>query len=94
MTMKKTDLYKNLGKQIERQAKSAGRPDRFGAGAAKLDKREKALATPSKLVPVTCRLPADLAARLRAHALDAEGGVSAIVEAALVRWLDAQAPEA
>ncbi len=87
MTMKKTDLYKNLGKQIERQNKTANRPDRFGDGAAEIGKREKKTVAP-KSVPLTCRLSADLVTRLRAHAQTVDGGVSTVVEMAVARWLD------
>ena len=53
----------------------AGRENPEGAAAA-------------KPVQVTCRLPADLAARLRDRAVAHEGGVHAIVTQALERWLD------
>lgn len=92
MTMKKTDLYKNLGKQIERQNKAALRPDRFGNGAAEVGQRDKKAVAQPKAVPITCRLPAELVTRLRAHAQTTDGGVSAVVEAALTRWLDETAP--
>jgi len=89
MTMKKTDLYKNLGKQIERQAKASGRPERFGNGAGEVGKRDKKAPAASKSVPITCRLPAELVSRLRVHAQAVEGGVSAVVESAVIQWLDA-----
>jgi len=88
MTMKKTDLYKNLGKQIERQNKAANRPDRFGQGAAEVGQREKKETPTSKRVTVTCRLPAELANRLRAEGQQVDGGVSAIIESALQQWLE------
>jgi hypothetical protein len=88
MTMKKTDLYKNLAKQIDRRQKAALTPSRFGAGAQEATggKRDKAEA-PAKPVTISCRLPADLVARLRERAMDTEGGISAVVAAAVAAWL-------
>ncbi|QID18600.1 hypothetical protein G3580_13785 [Nitrogeniibacter mangrovi] len=93
MTMKKTDLYKNLAKQIERQQKGTTTPERFGTGAKGVGKRDKKAGTTPRLVPLTCRLPAELVTQLRAHAMDTDGGVSAVVAMALEQWLGrAEAP--
>ncbi len=95
MTMKKTDLYKNLAKQIDRQQKAAGTPQRFGAGAAAVaGKREKSAAAGGKLVPITCRLPAEMVTRLRERALETDGGLSAVVAQALAQWLAGNTGEA
>lgn len=96
MTMKKTDLYKNLAKQIDRQQKAAGTPQRFGAGASAVAvKRDKHADAAAKLVPITCRLPAELVATLRERAADTPGGMSAVLSAAIEHWLaDAGHPDA
>jgi len=92
MTMKKTDLYKNLAKQIDRQQKAAATPQRFGAGASAVAvKRDKRSDANAKLVPITCRLPAELVNRLREIAATTEGGMSAVVGQALEHHLSAVA---
>jgi hypothetical protein len=92
MSMKKTDLVKNLAKKLDGRMKSAGVPRRFAQGAAdaagkgdKGDKRAQEAAT--KLVPITCRLPAELVARLRERAVAHEGGINALMAQALERAL-------
>ncbi|MBI1904936.1 MAG: hypothetical protein HYS20_01645 [Rhodocyclales bacterium] len=91
MTMKKTDLVKNLAKKLERDQKTAAIPQRFGQGAASVvPKREtRPDKGAGKPVPVVCRLPAELAARLRETAVAHEGGVNAVVTEALLRWFEA-----
>jgi len=90
MTMKKTDLYKNLAKQIDRKQKAAATPQRFGAGAAAVPaKRDKHADATAKLVPVTCRLPAELVATMRERAATTPGGMSTLVAAAVEQWLSA-----
>lgn len=92
MTMKKTDLYKNLAKQIDRKQKAAATPQRFAAGAtAAAGKREKTAGAAEKLVPLTCRLPAAMVARLRERALQTEGGMNAVLAQALGQWLAGEA---
>jgi hypothetical protein len=90
MSLKKTDLVKNLAKKLDGRMKAAGVPRRFAQGAAdvaddrnKRDKPEAAV----KLVPITCRLPADLVARLRERAVGHEGGINALMAQALERAL-------
>jgi hypothetical protein len=89
MSMKKTDLVKNLAKKLDGRMKSAGVPHRFAQGAAdaavKGDKRAQEAA--AKLVPITCRLPAELVARLRERAAAHEGGINALMAQALERAL-------
>jgi hypothetical protein len=92
MTMKKTDLVKNLAKKLERDQRAAAIPQRFGQGAASVvAKREtrpdKGVGKP---VSVVCRLPAELASRLRDCAIEHEGGVNAVVTEALQRWFEAE----
>jgi hypothetical protein len=89
MSMKKTDLVKNLAKKLDGRMKSAGTPDRFAQGAAdSADKREQRRRdSAAGLVPFACKLPADLVKRLNEKAAASEGGVNAwlaqAIEAAL-----------
>jgi hypothetical protein len=89
MSLKKTDLVKNLAKKLDGRMKSAGVPHRYAQGAAdvagKGDKRAQEAAV--KLVPITCRLPAELVARLRERAASHEGGINALMAQALERAL-------
>lgn len=89
MSMKKTDLAKNLAKKIDSRMKSSAMPERFGKGSGKVPATAEQGARPvaAKPVVVTCRLPADLVARLRERAVDHEGGVNGIVGQALEQWL-------
>ena len=91
MSMKKTDLEKHLAKKIDGKLKSGTIPQRFGQGAkavaAKAEAKPKESAP--KLVQLTCKLPADLAQRLREQAVTVEGGVNAILTQAATQWLDA-----
>jgi hypothetical protein len=94
MSMKKTDLEKRLAKKLDGRLKSGIAPQRFGKGAAAVGKDKAAeaarpgLPKPGpKLVPVSCRLPAELVARLRERALLMDGGMSAAVTQAVEQWL-------
>ncbi len=88
MSLKKTDLVKNLAKKLDGRMKAAGVPRRFAQGAAEVtDKRDKQEAAAAKLVPITCRLPAELVARLRERAASHEGGINALMAQALERAL-------
>ena len=93
MSLKKTDLVKNLAKKLDGRMKAAGVPRRFAQGAADAvpDKREtrdkRAQEAAVKLVPITCRLPAELVARLRERAVGHEGGINALMAQALERGL-------
>lgn len=90
MSMKKTDLEKHLAKKLDGKLKSGTIPQRFGQGAkamaAKAEAKPKDAAP--KLVQLTCKLPADLAQRLRDRAVTVEGGVNAILTQAATQWLD------
>lgn len=91
MSLKKTDMVKHLAKKLDGQRKAAGVPPRFGPGSAPAvvaNGPDKPADKP-KLVSVTCRLPADLAARLREHAVRHEGGVHGVVAQAVEQWLAA-----
>ena len=81
MSMKKTDLVKNLAKKLDGRMKSAGVPDRFAQGAAQaVDKREQRRRdTAAGLVPFACKLPADLVKQLNDRAMSYEGGINALI---------------
>ena len=90
MSMKKTDLVKNLAKKLDGRMKSAGVPGRFAQGAAEVvDKREQRRRDAAAgLVPFACKLPAHLVKRLHERAAAHEGGVNALVAQALGKALD------
>ncbi|HZE91892.1 MAG TPA: hypothetical protein VE029_09345 [Rhizobacter sp.] len=89
MSMKKSDLDKNMGRKISGQMKAAGVPDRFAQGAADaVDRREQRKRdSAAGLVPFACKLPADLTKRLQERAAAHEGGMNALVAALLVKAL-------
>ena len=81
MSMKKTDLAKNLALKISGQMKSAGVPGRFGQASAEfVDKREQRRRDAAAgLVPFACKLPADLASTLREKSAGREDGINGLV---------------
>ncbi len=85
MSMKKSDLDKNLGLKIGGKMKGAGVPDRFAQGAAAAtDKREQRKRDAAAgLVPFACKLPQALVKQLNERAATHEGGVNALVAEAL-----------
>lgn len=86
MSMKKTDLVKNLAKKLDGRMKTAGVPGRFAQGAAEMvDKREQRRRdAEAGLVPFACKLPSELVKRLHE---------SAAADGAAVNDLVAQAVE-
>lgn len=93
MSMKKTDLEKHLAKKLDGRMKSGIVPQRFGQGAAAAGARpeRKSRNSAAKLVPVACRLPAELVSRLRERAIGHEGGMQAIMAQAAELWLQSSA---
>ena len=89
MSMKKTDLEKNLAKKLDGRMKSSAVSRRFGQSSAKLKVKGELNSRPgvAKLVPVSCRLPAELVNRLRERAIGHQGGISALVTQAVEQWL-------
>jgi hypothetical protein len=85
MSMKKTDLVKQLAKKLDGRMKTAGVPGRFAQGAAEVvDRREQRKRDAAAgLVPFACKLPAELLKRLHERAAAHEGGVNALVADAL-----------
>ncbi len=90
MSMKKTDLYKNLAKKVDGKMKAAVPSQRFAQGAAGLAKKADKATSDSagRLVAVSCRLPAELVNRLRKHAAGQEGGISVLIAQAVDLWFE------
>ncbi len=89
MTLKKFDLAKNLGLKINGQRKAAAIPGRFADEAKEvLDKREQRKRDAAAgLVPFACKLPADLAQRLREQAMTHPEGLNGVMVDLLGRAL-------
>lgn len=89
MSMKRTDLEKKLAKKLDGRLKSSLPPQRFaqGVAAAAQDERKARKDAAPKLVPLACRLPAELVAQLRERALGHEGGIHALMTEAAEQWL-------
>ncbi len=89
MSQKKTDLEKNLAKKLDGRMKSRTVPQRFGQGSSSQKAKAEPSASPvvEKLVPLSCRLPADLVNRMRERAVGLDGGMSALVAQAVEQWL-------
>ncbi|HEX6706606.1 MAG TPA: hypothetical protein VF169_17740 [Albitalea sp.] len=89
MSLKKTDLAKNLALKIDGRMKSAGVPDRFAQGAAAaVDRREQRRRDAAAgLVPFACKLPSALVKQLNERGASHEGGVNALVAQLLERAL-------
>ena len=89
MSMKKMDLEKHLAKKLDGRMKSGVVPQRFGQGstAAGAKTEPKSRAAVAKLVPVVCRLPAELVNRLRERTVGFEGGMNVVMTQAVELWL-------
>ena len=81
MSMKKSDLDKNLGMKIGGKMKAAPIPSRFGQDAASLpDRREQRRRDAAAgLVPFACKLPSELAQQLAERAALHEGGMTGLL---------------
>ena len=89
MSMKKSDLDKNLGLKIGGRMKAAAVPARFGQAAATVpDRREqRRLDTAAGLVPFACKLPGDLVRTVQERAAAHEGGLNGLVAELLQKVL-------
>ena len=85
MSMKKSDLDKNLGSKIGGKMRAAAIPARFAQDAgAVVDKREqRRLDAAAGLVAFACKLPADLVRQLHERAAGHPGGINAVTADAL-----------
>lgn len=90
MSMKKTDLVKNLAKKLDGRMKSAGVPERLGQGGAEaVDRREQRRRDAAAgLVPFACKLPADVLKRLHDRATSHPDGINGLVAEALRKALE------
>lgn len=81
MSMKKTDLAKNLALKISGQMKAAGTPGRFAQASSEVpDRREQRRRDAAAgLVPFACKLPSDLVKKINERATSHEGGVNALL---------------
>ena len=81
MSMKKTDLVRQLESKIEGQRARSATPGRFGGGtAAPLDRKEqRKLDAAAGLVPFACKLPATLTEQLRSRADAHAGGINGLM---------------
>jgi hypothetical protein len=92
MSMKKTDLTKNLARKIDGRMKGAGVPGRFAQGAGMLvdRKEQRRLDSAAGLVPFACKLPADIVKQLQERAAAHEGGLNTLVAQLLREGLAGQ----
>ncbi|MGH8797390.1 MAG: hypothetical protein ACREXI_10060 [Caldimonas sp.] len=81
MSMKKSDLDKNLGMKIDGKMKTAAIPIRYGQEAgAPLDRREQRRRDAAAgLVPFACKLPGELARELQQRGATHPGGINALM---------------
>lgn len=91
MSLKKTDLAKNLALKISGQMKAAGVPGRFAQGSAEvIDRKEQRRRDAAAgLVPFACKLPSELVKQLNSRAAAHDGGLNALVAQLLQRGLAA-----
>jgi hypothetical protein len=90
MSMKKTDLVKNLAARIDGQMRGTGVPGRFAQGSVNLSSRrdQRRADAAAGLVPFACKLPSELAQRLNERAATVDGGMNAWVAQALNKALE------
>ena len=89
MSMKKSDLDKNLGLKIGGKMKAAAVPGRFGQAAHEaIDKREQRRRdSAAGLAPFACKLPAELIRRLHDKAVSHPGGLNGMLVEVIERGL-------
>lgn len=90
MTLRKTDLAKNLGKKIEGQRRDTLIPSRFGEDSTGAPDRrqQRKLDSAAGLVPFACKLPADLVDTLRERSVEHPAGLNSMVAELLRKALD------
>ena len=89
MSMKKSDLDKQLGKKVGGQMRIGGAAGRFGQGVSEVvDRREqRRLDAAAGLVPFACKLPAELANTLREKSAGHADGINGLVAELLQKAL-------
>jgi hypothetical protein len=81
MSMKRTDLAKQVALKVRAQMKTVAVPGRFGDAATEvLDKREQRRRDAAAgLVPFACKLPAEQVSQLSERASAHPGGINGLV---------------
>jgi hypothetical protein len=89
MSLKKTDLAKNMALKINERMKAAGVPGRFAQGAAEVvdRKEQRRRDAAAGLVPFACKLPQELVNQLNERAASHEGGMNALLAELLRKGL-------
>ena len=89
MSMKKSDLDKQLGQKIGGRMKAAAIPTRFAQGAADTpDRREqRRLDAEAGLVAFACKLPMPIVERLRERSTGHPGGINGLLAELLEKAL-------
>ena len=87
MSMKKTDLVRQLESKLEGQRQRAAVPGRFAQDAPVDRKVQRRLDAAAGLVPFACKLPSTLTAQLSDRAAGHAGGINALVAELLTRGL-------
>lgn len=88
MTMKKTDLDKNLGLKLAGKMRQAGTPDRFSAAAAVNRREQRRLDQARGLVPFATKLPAPLIETIKARAQAEQRELADVVADLLAKALN------
>jgi hypothetical protein len=89
MSMKRTDLEKNLGLKINGKVGAAGTPGRYAAGAASVaDRREQRRQERAQgQIAFACKLPTELVKQLQERSAAHAGGINGLVAELLSRAL-------
>jgi hypothetical protein len=89
MGAKIQELAKRTGLKINLQNKNAGIPTRFAQGVSEetLRKEQRKRDAAAGLVPFACKLPMDVISAVNARAAQDGAEVSAVVQAALAKYL-------
>ena len=89
MSMKKTDLVRQLESKLEGQRQRAAVPGRFAQDThAPVDRKEqRRIDAAAGLVPFACKLPSTLTAQLSERAASHAGGINGLVAELLLRSL-------
>ena len=89
MSMKKSDLDKQLGKKVGGQMRVAGAAGRFGQGVSEVvDRREqRRLDAEAGLVAFACKLPMPIVERLRERSTGHPGGINGLLAELLEKAL-------
>ena len=87
MSMKKTDLVRQLESKLEGQRQRAAVPGRFAQDNPVDRKAQRRLDAAAGLVPFACKLPSSLTAQLSERAAGHAGGINALVADLLTRSL-------